>query len=84
MVYITQKQNYLGPLDTPIKIQNKIHIEIQRLLTEINIQTVTYTSNIQGDKDYNTYLVKRRFSIVESIQNVINYTTNIDFVKYIE
>lgn len=45
------------PYNMPAEVQNKIHAEIQRLLTILKMETTTYNFDIRIDKDYNIYLM---------------------------
>ena len=70
------------PYNMPEEIQNKIHNEIQRLLTLLNMQTTTYNFDMRIDKDYNVYLMEiAPRDGGNYIPQVIKYATGVDLVE---
>lgn len=70
------------PYEQPIEIQDKIHSEIQRLLTSLNMKTTTYNFDMRIDKDYNVYLMEvAPRDGGNYIPDVIKYATGIDLVE---
>lgn len=71
------------PYNMPVEIQDKIHAEIQRLLTLLNMQTTTYNFDIRIDKDYNVYLMEiAPRDGGNYIPQIIRYITGVDLVEY--
>ncbi|MDR2409208.1 MAG: ATP-grasp domain-containing protein [Bacteroidales bacterium] len=71
------------PCDKPIQIQDKIHGEIQRLLTLLKMQTGPYNFEIMVDDDENVYLMEISPRHGGSfIPEVIAYATGVDMVRY--
>ena len=71
------------PYNMPNEIQNKIHAEIQRLLTLLNMKTGTYNFDIRIDSDYNVYLMEiAPRDGGNYIPQIIKYATGIDLVEY--
>ncbi|OKZ73918.1 MAG: carbamoyl-phosphate-synthetase [Clostridium sp. 26_22] len=71
------------PYNMPDEIQNKIHKEIQRLLTLLEMKTCTYNFDIRIDKNYNVYLMEvAPRDGGNYIPQIIKYATGIDLVKY--
>lgn len=71
------------PYDMPSEIHDKIHSEIQRCLTLLNMKTGAYNFDIRIDKDMNVYLMEigpRNGG--NMIPQVMEYTTGIDLVEY--
>lgn len=70
------------PYNMGEKVQNKIHNEIQRLLTALNMKTSTYNFDIRIDKDYNVYLMEiAPRDGGNYIPDVIRYATGVDLVE---
>lgn len=70
------------PYNMTSDIHNKIHSEIQRLLTLLNMKTSTYNFDIRIDKDYNVYLMEiAPRDGGNYIPQVIKYATGIDLVE---
>ena len=70
------------PYNMPPDIQNKIHGEIQRLLTLLNMKTCTYNFDMRIDKDYNVYLMEvAPRNGGNYIPQIIKYATGIDLVE---
>lgn len=71
------------PYNMPPKIQIKIHNEIQRLITLLNMKTCTYNFDIRIDKNMNVYLMEiAPRSGGNYIPQIIKYATKIDLVEY--
>ena len=71
------------PYNMPKEVHEKIHNEIQRLLTLLNMQTTTYNFDIRIDKDYNVYLMEiAPRDGGNYIPQIIKYETGIDLVEY--
>ena len=69
------------PYNMPEKVQEKVHIEIQRLLKLLNMKTSTY--NLRIDKDYNVYLMEvAPRDGGNYIPQIIKYATGVDLVEY--
>lgn len=70
------------PYNMPDDVQEKIHNEIQRLLTSLNMKTSTYNFDMRIDKDYNVYLMEvAPRDGGNYIPDVIRYATGVDLVK---
>ena len=70
------------PYEQPAEIQDKIHDEIQRLLTALNMKTTTYNFDMRIDKDYNVYLMEvAPRDGGNYIPDVIKYATGVDLVE---
>ena len=70
------------PYEQPEEIQNKIHAEVQRLLTLLNMQTTTYNFDMRIDKEYNVYLMEvAPRDGGNYIPNVIKYATGVDLIE---
>ena len=70
------------PYEQPKKVQEKIHNEIQRLLTALNMKTSTYNFDMRIDKDYNVYLMEvAPRDGGNYIPDVIKYATGVDLVE---
>ncbi len=71
------------PYNMPADVQDKIHNEIQRLLTSLDMKTSTYNFDMRIDKDYNVYLMEvAPRDGGNYIPDVIRYATGIDLVEY--
>lgn len=71
------------PYNMPDEIQNKVHNEIQKLLTLLNMKTCTYNFDIRIDKDLNVYLMEiAPRDGGNYIPDIIKYSTGIDLVEY--
>lgn len=71
------------PYDMPKEVHEKVHAEIQRLLTLLGMKTQAYNFDIRIDKDYNVYLMEvgpRNGG--NMIAQVIEKATGIPFVEY--
>lgn len=70
------------PYNMPESVQNKIHGEIQRLLTLLDMKTCTYNFDMRIDKDYNVYLMEvAPRDGGNYIPDIIKYETGIDLVE---
>lgn len=70
------------PYNMPAEIQDKIHDEIQRLLTLLGMKTSTYNFDMRIDKDYNVYLMEvAPRDGGNYIPDVIKYATGVDLVE---
>lgn len=70
------------PYEQPTEIQNKIHDEIQRLLTALNMKTSTYNFDMRIDKNFNIYLMEvAPRDGGNYIPDVIKYATGVDLVE---
>lgn len=71
------------PYNMPEEVHKKIHNEIQRLLTLLNMKTCTYNFDIRIDKDYNVYLMEiAPRDGGNYIPQIIKYSTGVDLVEY--
>lgn len=67
----------------PEEIQDKVHLEIQRLITALNMQNCTYNFDMRIDKDYNVYLMEvAPRDGGNYIPQIIKYATGLDLVEY--
>lgn len=70
------------PYNMPAEVQDKIHAEIQRLLTSLGMKTSTYNFDMRIDKDYNVYLMEvAPRDGGNYIPDVIRYATGVDLVE---
>ena len=70
------------PYNQPPEVHDKIHNEIQRLLSLLNMKTCTYNFDIRIDKDFNVYLMEiAPRDGGNYIPQVIQYATGIDLVE---
>lgn len=70
------------PYNMSEEIQDKIHAEIQRLLTLLNMRTCTYNFDMRIDKDYNIYLMEvAPRDGGNYIPQIIQYETGVDLVE---
>lgn len=70
------------PYNMPIWVQDKVHTEIQRLLTLLNMKTCTYNFDLRIDKDYNVYLMEvAPRDGGNYIPQVIRYATGGDLIE---
>lgn len=71
------------PYSMPVEVKNKIHEEIQRLLTLLGMQTTTYNFDIRIDNNYNVFLMEvAPRDGGNYIPQVIKYMTGVDLVEY--
>lgn len=70
------------PYNMPEEIQEKIHNEIQRLLTLLHMGTTAYNFDMRIDKDYNVYLMEvAPRDGGNYIPQIIKYATGVDLVE---
>ena len=70
------------PYEQTKDVQDKIHDEIQRLLTALNMRTCTYNFDMRIDKNYNVYLMEvAPRDGGNYIPDVIKYATGVDLVE---
>lgn len=70
------------PYNMPTEIQDKIHVEIQRLLTALHMGSTTYNFDMRIDNDYNVYLMEvAPRDGGNYIPDVIRYATGVDLVE---
>lgn len=71
------------PYNMPDYIQDKVHDEIQRLLTLLNMKTCTYNFDMRIDSEYNVYLMEvAPRDGGNYIPQIIHYATGVDLVEY--
>ncbi|MCR5809465.1 MAG: carbamoyl-phosphate-synthetase [Clostridiales bacterium] len=71
------------PYNMPAWVHNKIHCEIQRLLTLLHMGNCTYNFDVRVDSDYNVYLMEiAPRDGGNYIPQVIKYLTGVDLVEY--
>lgn len=71
------------PYNMPEDIQNKIHSELQRLITLLNMKTCTYNFDMRIDRDYNVYLMEvAPRDGGNYIPQIIHYATGENLVEY--
>ena len=71
------------PYNMPDWVHEKIHSEIQRLLTLLHMGSCTYNFDIRIDRDYNVYLMEiAPRDGGNYIPQVIKYLTGVDLVEY--
>ena len=70
------------PYNMPSELQDKIHNEIQRLITLLGMKTTTYNFDMRIDKDYNVYLMEiAPRDGGNYIPQIIKYATGVDLVE---
>ena len=70
------------PYNMPVEVHNKVHAEIQRLITLLDLKTTTYNFDIRIDKDYNVYLMEiAPRDGGNYIPQIIKYATGVDLVE---
>lgn len=71
------------PYNMPDMVQDKIHNEIQRLLTLLKMKNCTYNFDIRIDKDYNVYLMEiAPRDGGNYIPQIIRYAAGVDLIEY--
>lgn len=71
------------PYNMPQEVHNKVHAEIQRLLTLLGMRTCTYNFDLRIDADYNVYLMEvAPRDGGNYIPQIIRYATGVDLVEY--
>ena len=70
------------PYNMPEEVQDKVHNEIQRLLSLLQMGTTTYNFDLRIDKDYNVYLMEvAPRDGGNYIPDIIKYATGVDLVE---
>ena len=70
------------PYNQPKEIQDKIHAEIQRLITLLGMKTCTYNFDMRIDNDFNVYLMEiAPRDGGNYIPQCIKYATGVDLVE---
>lgn len=70
------------PYNMPAEVHDKVHAEIQRLITLLGLRTTTYNFDIRVDKDYNVYLMEiAPRDGGNYIPQIIKYATGVDLVE---
>ncbi len=70
------------PYNMPADVHQKIHDEIQRLLSLLDMKTCTYNFDIRIDEDYNVFLMEiAPRDGGNYIPQIIKYATGIDLVE---
>ncbi len=70
------------PYNMPEWVQNKVHSEIQRLISLLGMKTCTYNFDMRIDKDYNVYLMEiAPRDGGNYIPQLIKYSTGVDLVE---
>lgn len=71
------------PYNMPKEVQDKVHNEIQRLISLLNMGTTTYNFDMRIDKDYNVYLMEiAPRDGGNYIPQVIKYATGVDLIEF--
>lgn len=71
------------PYNMPAWVQDKVHSEIQRLLSLLGMKTCTYNFDLRIDEDYNVYLMEvAPRDGGNYIPQIIRYATGVDLVEY--
>ena len=71
------------PNNMSVNIHNKIHNEIQRLLTLLNMKTGAYNFDIRVDKNENVFLMEvAPRNGGNLVPQIIQYATGVDMVEY--
>lgn len=71
------------PYNMPDEVKNKVHAEIQRLISLLHMGTCTYNLDMRIDKDYNVYLMEiAPRDGGNYIPQIIKYATGEDLVEY--
>lgn len=70
------------PYNMPREVQDKVHNEIQRLLTLLHMGTTTYNFDMRIDKNYNVFLMEvAPRDGGNYIPDIIKYATGVDLVE---
>ncbi len=70
------------PYNMPKEVHDKVHSEIQRLLTLLNMRTTTYNFDIRVDENFNVYLMEiAPRSGGNYIPDIIKYMTGVDLIE---
>ncbi len=71
------------PYNMPQWVQDKVHNEIQRLITLLGMTTTTYNFDMRIDENYNVYLMEiAPRDGGNYIPQIIKYATGVDLVEY--
>lgn len=71
------------PYNMPAEVQNRVHDEIQRLISLLGMKTTTYNFDMRIDEDYNVYLMEiAPRDGGNYIPQIIRYATGVDLVEY--
>lgn len=71
------------PYNMPDEVKDKVHTEIQRLISLLHMGTCTYNLDMRIDKDYNVYLMEiAPRDGGNYIPQIIKYATGEDLVEY--
>ena len=71
------------PYNMPDEVKDKVHAEIQRLISLLHMGTCTYNLDMRIDKDYNVYLMEiAPRDGGNYIPQIIKYATGEDLVEY--
>lgn len=70
------------PYNMPETVQNKVHAEIQRLITLLGMKTTTYNFDLRIDDEFNVYLMEvAPRDGGNYIPQIIRYATGVDLVE---
>lgn len=70
------------PYNMPQWVQDKVHGEIQRLISLLGMKTTTYNFDLRIDKDYNVFLMEvAPRDGGNYIPQIIRYATGVDLVE---
>ena len=70
------------PCNMPKEVQDKVHDEIQRLISLLHMKTCTYNFDIRIDKDFNVYLMEVAPRDGGNYRpDVIKYATRVDLIE---
>ncbi len=70
------------PYNMPKEVQDKVHDEVQRLLTLLHMGTTTYNFDLRIDKDFNVYLMEvAPRDGGNYIPDIIRYATGVNLVE---
>ena len=70
------------PYNMPQWVQDKVHGEIQRLISLLGMKTTTYNFDLRIDKDYNVYLMEvAPRDGGNYIPQIIRYATGVDLAE---
>lgn len=70
------------PYNMPAEVQDKVHAEIQRLISLLGMKTNTYNFDLRIDKDYNVYLMEvAPRDGGNYIPQIIRYATGVDLIE---
>ena len=70
------------PYNMPAQVQDKVHAEIQRLISLLGMKTTTYNFDLRIDEKYNVYLMEvAPRDGGNYIPQIIRYATGVDLVE---